>query len=76
MKKISILQNCKNQLENAFNLFVETYGTSDKVAVYTYLNDVQDSIIKDLHPSIKDSQKDKICDSLAMFNVRLRKRIN
>lgn len=75
MAKVTILQNCKNQLENAFNLFVETNGTSDKVAIYTYLNDVQDSIIKDLHPSIKDSVKDKICNSLAMFNVRLRKRI-
>jgi len=75
MAKVTILQNCKNQLENAFSLFVETNGTSDKVAIYTYLNDVQDSIIKDLHPSIKDSAKDKICDSLAMFNVKLRKRI-
>lgn len=76
MKKISILQNCKNQLENAFNLFVDTQGTKDKPAIYEYLNDVQDSIIKDLHPSITDSQKDKICDSLEMFNIRLRKRIN
>ena len=75
MKKISILQNCKNQLENAFNLFIETNGTTDKVSIYTYLNDVQDSILKDLHPSIKDSQKDKISNSLAMFNIRLRKRI-
>jgi len=75
MAKVTILQNCKNQLENAFSLFIETNGTSDKVAIYTYLNDVTDSIIKDLHPSIKDSVKDKICDSLAMFNVRLRKRI-
>ena len=75
MAKVTVLQNCKNQLENAFNLFIETNGISDKVAIYTYLNDVQDSIIKDLHPSIKDSVKDKICDSLAMFNVRLRKRI-
>lgn len=75
MAKVTILQNCKNQLENAFNLFVETNGTSDKVAIYTYLNDVQDSIIKDLHPSIKNTVKDRICDSLAMFNVRLRKRI-
>lgn len=74
MKNETILQNCKNQLENAFNLFIETNGTRDKIAVYTYLNDVQDSIIKDLHPSIKDTQKDKICDSLAIFNIRLRKR--
>lgn len=76
MKKISTLQNCKNQLENAFNLFVDNRGTKDKPAIYEYLNNVQDSILKDLHPSIKDSQKDKICDSLAMFNIRLRKRIN
>lgn len=75
MAKVTILQNCKDQLENAFNLFIESKGTRDKVAIYTYLNDVQDSIIKDMHPSIKDSQKDKICDSLAMFNCRLRKRI-
>jgi|VirMetMinimDraft_7_1064189.scaffolds.fasta_scaffold516219_2 hypothetical protein len=75
MKKLSILQNCKNQLENAFNLFIETNGTTDKVSIYTYLNDVQDSIIKDLHPSIKDSRKDEICNSLANFNIRLRKRI-
>ena len=73
--KTSTLQNCKNQLKNAFNTFVNAYGTSDKPAIFEYLNDVQDSILKDLHPSIKDAQKEKISNSLALYNCKLRDRI-
>lgn len=75
MKKISILQNCKNQLKNAFDCFINANGTNDKPAIFEYLNNVQDSILKDLHPSIKDSQKEKICNSLALYNCKLRENI-
>jgi hypothetical protein len=73
--KASTLKNCKQQLENAFYLFIGSNGKNDKTAVYTYLNDVQDSIIKDLHPSIKDSEKERITSSLENHNLRLRKKI-
>jgi hypothetical protein len=68
----SHLKTAKQQLKNAFNTHVNAHGMNDKPMLYEYLNNVQDSIIKDLPPYLKDSELQRIGNSLANYNVKLR----
>lgn len=69
------LQDAKRHLKNAFITYTNNHGKKDKPAIYEYLNNVQDSIIKDLPNSLTDRKKDSITDSLANYNCKLRKDI-
>jgi hypothetical protein len=68
----SHLKTAKQQLKNAFTTHVNAHGTNDKPMLYEYLNNVQDSIIKDLPARLTDSEVQRIGDSLANYNVKLR----
>jgi hypothetical protein len=69
---LSHLKTAKQELKNAFTTHVNAHGTNDKPMLYEYLNNVQDSIIKDLPPRLTDSEVQRIGNSLANYNVKLR----
>jgi hypothetical protein len=71
----SHLKTAKQHLKNAFTTHTNAYGMNDKPMLYEYLNDVQDSIIKDLPARLTDSEVQRIGDSLANYNVKLRREI-
>ena len=66
------LKTAKRQLKNAYITFINAHGTTDQPAVNEYLNNVQDSILKDIN-NISDKQKVVLSNSLANYNIKLRK---